>query len=850
MGDRQSRIPSRQTLPGRLAVPVDRAAAAFQYDRHGLDAGSLRRSMANHLVYAVGKDLHTATERDLYHALAHAIRDRLIERWMETMRSYYREDVKRVYYLSLEFLIGRTLANSFINMGILEEARQALAEFGLDLERVQVLEPDAGLGNGGLGRLAACFLDSMATLGLPGYGFGIRYEYGMFRQRLDNGRQVEQPETWLRYGNPWEFPRPEVLYPVRFGGRVVEYRDEDGTPRRDWVDGEQVMAMAFDTPIPGFGAETVNNLRLWSAKATHDFDLKYFNEGNYIKAVEDKNRTEDLSRVLYPDDTTVMGRELRLKQEYFFVSASLQDIVHRYTKHHAGLDGLPEKVAIQLNDTHPALAIPELMRILVDDYGLPWERAWDLATRTFGYTNHTLMPEALETWPVRQFEALLPRHLQIIYEINQRFLEDVLRRYPGDVERLRRISILGEDGERHVRMSHLAFVGSHRVNGVSRMHTEIMRRTIFADLDEFFPGRIINITNGITPRRWLHEANPAFSRRIAARLGWGWITNLAELGRLEGLADDSAFQQEFRSAKRENKVRLAHAIRTRFGLDVPVDSMFDVQVKRIHEYKRQLLNVLHVIVRYNRLRANPDADVVPRVVVFAGKAAPGYFMAKLIIKLINDVADVVNNDPVVGDRLKVIFVPNYDVSTAAIIIPAAELSEQISTAGTEASGTGNMKLALNGALTIGTLDGANVEIRDAVGAENVFLFGLTAEEAVALRRGGYHPWDLYHRDPELRQALNMIGSGFFSAERPDLHRPVFDALTVGGDHFLLLADFASYVACQERVDALYRDPAAWAARAILTTSRMGWFSSDRTVREYAKEIWGATPATRASAPAL
>ena len=830
-------------------MPVDRAAAAFHYDRQGLDAASLRRSMANHLVYAVGKDLHTATERDLYHALAHAIRDRLIERWMETMRSYYREDVKRVYYLSLEFLIGRALGNSFLNMGILEEARQALAEFGLDLDRVQALEPDAGLGNGGLGRLAACFLDSMATLGLPGYGLGIRYEYGMFRQRMDDGRQVEQPETWLRYGNPWEFPRPEVLYPVRFGGRVVEYRDEDGTPRRDWMEGEQVMAMAFDTPIPGCGAETVNNLRLWSAKATHDFDLQYFNEGDYIKAVEDKNRTENLSRVLYPSDTTVMGRELRLKQEYFFVSASLQDIIYRYAKLHDGLDGLPEKVAIQLNDTHPALAVPELMRILLDDHGLPWDRAWDLSTRTFGYTNHTLMPEALETWPVRQLETLLPRHLQIIYEINHRFLEAVRSRHPGDVERLRRMSIIGEDGERHVRMAHLAFVGSHRVNGVSRIHTEILRRTIFADLDEFFPGRIVNITNGITPRRWLHEANPALSRRVAARLGWSWITDLAELGRLEGLAHDPEFQREFREAKMENKERLARAIRTRFGVTVPVDSMFDVQVKRIHEYKRQLLNILHVIVRFNRLRAEPDADIVPRVVVFAGKAAPGYLMAKLIIKLINDVARVVNSDPVVGERLKVIFVPNYDVSTASTIIPAAELSEQISTAGTEASGTGNMKLALNGALTIGTLDGANVEIREAVGAENVFLFGLTAEEATALRRGGYRPWDLYNGNPELRQALDMIASGFFSPERPDLYTPIFDTLTAGGDHYLLLADFASYVACQERVDALYRDPAAWTAKAIVTTSRMGWFSSDRAVMEYAREIWGATAVKRAPAGA-
>jgi starch phosphorylase len=817
---------------------------SLEYDNHGLDADSLRRALSNHLVYTVGKDLHTATERDMFHALAYAVRDLLIERWMETMRSYYVQDAKRVYYLSLEFLLGRALSNSLLNIGIFQECEQVLAEFGIDLERVRMLEPDAGLGNGGLGRLAACFLDSMATLGLPGYGFGIRYEYGMFSQRVEGGRQVEHPENWLRYGNPWEFPRPEVLYPVRFGGRVVEFRDQQGNTHRDWVDADQVMAMAYDTPIPGYGTETVNNLRLWSAKATRDFDLRYFNEGNYIKAVEDKNRTENISRVLYPDDTTTMGRELRLKQEYFFVSASLQDILYRYGKLHSTFDEFPDKVAIQLNDTHPALAIPELMRTMLDVHGLAWEKAWDLTVRTFGYTNHTLMPEALESWPVRIIEAMLPRHLQIIYEINYRFLEDVRHRHPGDVDRLKRMSIVGEEGDRHIRMAHLAFVGSHKVNGVSEIHTEIMRRTIFADFDAFFPDRIVNVTNGITPRRWLHQANYPLSRRIGARLGWEWIRNLERLSELVVLADDAGFREEFRAAKRENKERLAEVIKMRLGVDVPVDSMFDVQVKRIHEYKRQLLNLLHVVVRYNRIRANGSADIVPRVAVFAGKAAPGYFLAKLVIKLINDVADIVNNDPAVGDRLKVVFVPNYDVSTAAIIIPAADLSEQISTAGTEASGTGNMKLALNGAITIGTLDGANVEIREAVGDENIFIFGLTADEVAPLRRSGYNPWDAYNGNPELKQALDMIASGFFSPGQPDLYRPIFDALTAGGDHFLLLADFGSYVACQEKVDALYRNPEEWTRKAILNTARMGWFSSDRTVGEYAEKIWGVRPVVR------
>lgn len=816
----------------------------LELTRPGLDADGWRRSLSNHLVYSIGKDPITATTRDWFYTAAAAVRERLIERWMETMRSYYRADTKRVYYLSMEFLMGRTLMNSVLNMGCEPAFRQAVESLGLDFHAIREIEHDAALGNGGLGRLAACFLDSMATLGIPGYGYGIRYEYGMFTQKIENGCQVEHPDNWLRYGNPWEFPRPEVLYQVKFHGRVVSHVDERGRTRYHWVDTDDVMAMAYDTPIPGYGTDTVNNMRLWAAKATRDFELKYFNEGNYIKAVEEKNASENLSKVLYPDDTTEMGRELRLKQQYFFVSASLQDILYRYAKHHKGFDALPDKVAIELNDTHPAIAIAELMRILVDQHDLDWDHAWDITRRVFSYTNHTLMPEALETWPVPLFERVLPRHLQIIYEINHRFLREVMHRHPGDHALLRRVSLIEESNPKRVRMAHLAMVGSHRVNGVAAIHTELMRQTIFADFHRLWPDRIVNVTNGITPRRWLNQANPGLARLITSRIGGGWVKDLEELSRLAPLADDAAFRQDFAAVKRANKERLAGLIRSHLGLDVDADSLFDVQVKRIHEYKRQLLNLLHVITLYNRIRANPEGDFLPRTVIFAGKAAPGYRMAKLIIRLINDVADIVNHDPLVAGRLSVVFIPNYDVSTAQDIIPAAELSQQISTAGTEASGTGNMKLALNGALTIGTLDGANIEIREAVGPGNIFIFGLNAEEVARLRAEGYDPWRHYHENAELRQVLDMIRDGFFSPQEPDRYRAVFDVLTVGGDHYLLLADYAAYVACQEEVDRVYRDRDEWLRRAILNIARMGRFSSDRTIREYAETIWNVKPVTR------
>jgi starch phosphorylase len=819
----------------------NRKKSHFEYDKLGEDRAALRHSLSNRLIYSLGKDPITATHRDWFDTTAYAVRERLIERWTETMRSYYESDAKRVYYFSMEFLIGRLLANSLLNMGFYNECREALADLDLDIESIRELEQEAALGNGGLGRLAACFLDSMATLGLPGYGYGIRYEYGMFNQRIDNGNQVEHPDNWLRYGNPWEFPRPEVLFPVKFGGRVVQFKDERGRTRFHWIDTEEVMAMAYDTPVPGFDTNTVNNMRLWAAKASRDFNLKYFNEGNYIKAVQDKNESETLSKVLYPDDTTQMGRELRLRQQYFFVCASLQDVLRRFTKFHSSFDELPERVAIQLNDTHPSIAIPELMRILVDAHHLDWDRAWDITQRTFSYTNHTLMPEALETWPVSLFEVVLPRHLQIIYEINYRFLEDVRHRYPGDGDMLRRMSIVDESGGRRLRMAHLAMVGSHRVNGVSQIHTDLMKTTIFSDFERFFPGKIINITNGITPRRWLHQANPGLSELITSRIGKGWLRDLSGLKKLVPLAQDANFRTQFRAIKHQNKELLAGIIHLRLKLAVDPSSLFDVQVKRFHEYKRQLLNVLHIVTRYNRIREGRADNLVPRTVIFGGKAAPGYAMAKLIIKLIHSVGDIVNNDPVVGAMLKVAFIADYNVSNAAKIIPACDLSEQISTAGMEASGTGNMKLALNGALTIGTLDGANIEIRNEVGEDNIFIFGLTADEVAALRAKGYNPWDRYNTNAELRQALDMIANGYFSPNEPHLFRPIFDALTGYGDKFLLLADYASYIACQERVDALYCNAEEWTKRSILNVANMGRFSSDRSVREYAEAIWNVKP---------
>ncbi len=809
-----------------------------------LDVESLKKALVDRLTYTVGKDHHTATTRDWMHSLAYVVRDRLAERWMQTMRSYYEHDAKRVYYLSLEFLLGRALTNSMLNVGFFDTCLQALQELGMDFEEIRDMEFDAGLGNGGLGRLAACFLDSLASLHLPGYGYGIRYEYGMFRQGIENGEQVEHPDNWLRYGNPWEFARPEVLYPVKFYGHVVAFRDEKGVLRNEWCNTEDVMAMAYDMPIPGYKTNTVNTLRLWSAKASRDFNLSYFNEGNYIKAVEDKNESENLSKVLYPNDNNAEGRELRLKQQYFFVSASLQDILYRFNKQYGSLQQLSDKVAIQLNDTHPSIAIPELMHILVDQYRLPWDEAWSITRRTFSYTNHTLLPEALETWPVELMEKVLPRHLQIIYEINHRFLRDVMHWRPGDTGLLQRLSLIDDNHGKRVRMAHLAIVGSHTVNGVAALHSELLRTHLFRDFDTFYPNKFINITNGITPRRWLNMANPRLAKHICSYIGDGWLRNLNELKKLAVLADNEDFQEDFVEAKQFNKNRLSDVIRQQLGIYVNPESLFDVQVKRIHEYKRQLLNVLHVITLYNRIRKNPQGNHTPRTVIFSGKAAPGYLQAKLIIRLINDVADIINNDPAVGDDLKVVFIPNYDVSTAMKIIPAANLSEQISTAGTEASGTGNMKLSLNGALTIGTLDGANIEIREAVGEDNFFIFGLTTAEVQQLHAQGYNPWHFYDSDEELRAVLDMINQGYFSPDDTARYKPIFNCLTYHGDNYLLLADYRSYVSCQEQVATLYNDPRQWNRKAILNFANMGTFSTDRTIDEYATRVWRIQPVVR------
>ncbi|KND59930.1 Glycogen phosphorylase [Candidatus Burkholderia verschuerenii] len=806
----------------------------FEHLNSTVDA--LRRSISNRLMYGVGKDAVTAQPRDWLHAVELAVRDRLVARWMRTTRMQYEQDVKRVYYLSMEFLIGRTFSNALLALGIYDEVKQALGQLGIDLASLGDLEPDAALGNGGLGRLAACFLDSMATVGVPGFGYGIRYEYGMFRQTIVDGNQVEMPDYWLRAGNPWEFPRPEVTYTVHFGGRTVQHDD-----RTDWIDTEHVNAMAYDTVIPGFDTTATNTLRLWSARATDEFDLSAFNQGDYRRAVEAKNTSEHVSRLLYPDDSTQAGRELRLRQEYFFVSATMQDLIRRYQRTHTHFGQLAEKVAVHLNDTHPVLAIPELMRLLVDRHHLPWDKAWKLIQQMFSYTNHTLMPEALETWDVEMLSRLLPRHLEIIFEINAQFLKQVTEKFGRDVELIRRISLVDEYGQRRVRMAHLAIVASHKVNGVSKLHSQLMVQNIFSDFARMYPERFTNVTNGITPRRWLAQASPSLSSLIDKRLGPRWRTNLFELARLREWRDDSEFIKAFHEAKFVNKLRLVERAKREANAIINPEALFDLQVKRIHEYKRQLLNILYVIVRYNRIRENPEQDWTPRVVMFAGKAASAYKMAKNIIKLINDVAKKINADPLVGDRLKVGFIPNYGVSIAELIIPAADLSEQISMAGTEASGTGNMKLALNGALTIGTLDGANIEICDAVGRENIFIFGNTTDEIESLRAAGYRPRQIYEENPDLKVALDQIRLGHFSPEEPHRFYDIFHTLVDWGDHYMVLADFDSFDKTQTEVDLRYRDKDAWTKSAIENAAGMGIFSSDRTIQEYARDIWHVEP---------
>ncbi len=807
------------------------------------EAAAVLHSFTNHLLYSLAKDQYSATARDRFMSLALTVRDRLIERWIATQQRYYRRDAKRVYYLSAEFLMGRALANNLLNLGLYDTAREAMRMMGLEVSDLLEQEVDAGLGNGGLGRLAACFLDSMATLDIPGYGYGIRYEFGMFDQEIKEGWQIEKPDEWLRFGNPWEMPRPEYWVPVGFGGHTEEHSDH-GRLKVHWAPEEQVIGVAYDTPIAGYGNATVNTLRLWRARASEEFDLTLFNDGDYERAVLEKNRSETISKVLYPSDVKMFGRELRLKQQYFFVACSLHDIVRRHLVAHKSLDDFADKIAIQLNDTHPAVAIPELMRIFIDEHQVPWEKAWELTVATFGYTNHTLLSKALETWPVEIFGTLLPRHLAIIFEINRRFLRQVMNRFPYDEGRVSRMSLIDEgDGQlpsKRIRMAYLAVVGSHSVNGVAALHTELLKQHLLHDFNEMWPERFNNKTNGVTPRRWLLEANPLLAEAITSRIGEGWATSLDELRKLEPLADDEGFRAAFRDIKQRNKEQLAAYIEREHGLSIDRASIFDVQVKRLHEYKRQLLNLLHIVALYLRIKSKPDLAMVPRTFIFGGKAAPAYAAAKLIIKLINAVAAVVNADPQVNGKMKVVFLANYRVSLAERIFPGSDLSEQISTAGKEASGTGNMKFALNGALTIGTLDGANIEIRDEVGHENFFLFGLTAHEVQEQLRRGYRPREYTEQNAELRAVLDLIHGGFFDPEHPELFRPLVQSL-LEQDPYFLLADFASYAECQQRVEEAFVDKERWTRMAILNVARMGKFSSDRTIREYAEQIWKATP---------
>ncbi len=808
--------------------------------RASMTVEGLRLDFEHHLRYTLAKDRYTATQRDRYYALALAVRDRLIQRWLATQQTHHDKKVKRIYYLSLEFLIGRLLGNNIINLRMEQLCQQALAHLDVDWNDLVEYEVDAGLGNGGLGRLAACFLDSMATLNLPAIGYGLRYDFGMFSQRIANGYQVEQPDEWLKLGYPWEIARPEFSFEVQFGGQVVLRPGPNGH-QWHWVDTRHVVGIPYNLPVVGYGGSTVNTLRLWSAKAAEEFDLEDFNRGSYVDAVESKVQAENLTKVLYPNDNVYEGQELRLKQQYFFVSCSLQDILRRFKTGQESWEYFPDRVFLQLNDTHPSLVIPELMRLLMDREGLGWDQAWEITVASTGYTNHTILPEALEKWPVAMLERLLPRHLQIIYEINARFLRDVSSRYPMDIDRLRRMSIIDEDhGSRGVRMANLSIVGASSVNGVAKLHTELLKTRVLRDFAEFWPEKFNNKTNGITPRRWLLKANPDLAALITSALGEHWITDLQQLRGLEPLSEDAAFQEKFRAVKRKNKQSLANYISAETGIPVCPDSLFDVQVKRLHEYKRQLLLVLYIIVLYNRIKHQPDLDIAPRTFVFAAKAAPGYAMAKLIIKLIHQVAEVINRDPQVKDRIKVVFLPNYRVTLAQRIIPAANLSEQISLAGTEASGTGNMKLQLNGALTIGTLDGANVEILEEVGSENIFIFGMTAQQ-VEEKRGSYHSWEIYHQDEEIRHALEMIERDFFSMMEPGIFQPILHALLDGGDHYMLLADLRSYIQCQEQVDRNFKDPATWDRKAILNVARAGKFSTDRAIQEYATQIWRVEP---------
>ena len=800
----------------------------------------IKDSFKRHLTCSLAKRPEKASDLDRYQALALSIRDLMVEKWLATKDVYEKEKSKTVCYISLEFLIGRTIGNAMINLGIYDAAKEAMAELGFEVEELREQEVDAGLGNGGLGRLAACFLDSMATLELPSYGYGIRYDFGIFKQLIVDDCQVEEPDNWLSHGNPWEIRRPELARIVRFGGHVEAFQDAGANKlRRRWVNSHQVLAMPYDTPIPGYENNTVNTLRLWASEAVSGFDLSKFNQGDYINANLEAALSANISKVLYPNDNNYEGKELRLKQQYFLVSATLQDIIARIKMMNGDLRDFPNYAVVQLNDTHPALAIPELMRILVDEENFLWEDAWEICTRTFNYTNHTLMSEALEKWPTDLLGKLLPRHLEIIYEINFRFLREVSTRYIGDNDRLSRMSIIEEHPVKMARMAYMCVVASHKVNGVAALHTELLKNGLFRDFSEFYPDKFVNVTNGITPRRWLRKANPDLSAIITDRIGGNWCKNLDELKNFEKFADDPATLKAVMAAKRANKVRLAEHIQEICGVTVNPDSIFDVQVKRLHEYKRQYLNILHAITLYLQLKDNPDMDFVPRTIMFGAKAAPGYYIAKLIIRLINAVGNVINSDPAIGDKLKVVFLPNYRVSLAEKIIPAADISEQISLAGTEASGTSNMKFALNGALTIGTMDGANVEIYEQVGAENIFIFGMNVEEVNALRAKGYNPRSAIDANPYLKRALELIRNDFFSPSSRGVFQPLVD--TMNYDYYMVAADFASYAETQAAMARLYKDQTEWTRRCIHNIANMGTFSSDRSIRDYAEKIWELSP---------
>ncbi|HEX8978409.1 MAG TPA: glycogen/starch/alpha-glucan phosphorylase [Parasulfuritortus sp.] len=819
---------------------MDMATQRIEHIRTGGSVKALKEAFTDNLFYLIGRTYEKAKPLDHYTALAYTIRDRLMERFIATSRNYKRQTAKTVAYLSAEFLLGPHLGNNILNLGLWDNVKQALGELGLDMTAILEAEPEPGLGSGGLGRLAACYMDSMATLEIPAIGYGIRYEYGIFDQEIKDGWQVEVTDAWLRNGNPWEIPNRSRRYPVRFGGDTEQYTDDHGVFRVKWMPECTVYGLGYDTPIMGHGVENVNLLRLWKSEARESFDFQAFNQGNYYGAVDEMVVAENLSKVLYPNDEPEVGKALRLRQQYFFVSCSLQDMVRIVLRDLGDLRRFPDKFVVQLNDTHPSLAIPEFMRLMVDEHGMPWDEAWALTRRSFAYTNHTLLPEALETWPLDMFDRILPRHMEIIYEINARFMDEVRMRFFQDDARLARMSIIDEAKPRHVRMAHLASVGCMAINGVAKLHSELLKETVLKDFYEMWPDKFSNKTNGVTPRRFISLANRPLAALLEETIDHGWLRDLHQLNRLEPLAEDAAFRERWRRVKREAKANLAGCIKSQLDLDVDPDSLFDIQTKRIHEYKRQHLNLLRIVALYNRIKQGAANDMTPRTFVFGGKAAPGYHMAKLIIKLINSVADVVNRDPQVNGYMKVAFIPDFNVKTAQHIYPAADLSEQISTAGKEASGTGNMKFSMNGALTIGTLDGANVEIREAVGPENFFLFGLTEREVETVVRDGYDPGRFIGQDPDLRAAIELIDSGLFAHGNRDLFRPFTETLT-RQDAYLACADFRAYLDCQEEVDRRYRDAEHWAQMSILNVARIGCFSSDRAVREYCRDIWQVQP---------